>query len=171
MGCKAQTTAIAVAIARICNVADRPKQWCAVREGLVRRCPKRRQQSQPPERRPGCHGCRQKVPPSPRPPGAGVLGVRSLLPSRCHALRQRFRPHPAPGGAVWRGLGPMGPERRRGRRSAPPSHSPERRHVPNVVTDRRLGRSSALQVHAIRALTAPVSRWPASKYPGKSRGK
>ena len=38
MGCKAQTTAIAVAIARICNAADRPKQRCAVREGLVQRC-------------------------------------------------------------------------------------------------------------------------------------
>ena len=38
MGCKAQTTAIAVAIARICNAADRPKQGCAVREGLVQRC-------------------------------------------------------------------------------------------------------------------------------------
>ena len=39
MGCKAQTTAIAVAIARICNAADRPKQGCAVREGFVQRCP------------------------------------------------------------------------------------------------------------------------------------
>ena len=29
MGCKAQTAAIAVAIARICNAADRPKQGCA----------------------------------------------------------------------------------------------------------------------------------------------
>ena len=39
MGCKAQTTAIAVAVARICNAADRPKQGCAVREGLVQRRP------------------------------------------------------------------------------------------------------------------------------------
>ena len=35
MGCKAQTTAIAEAMARICNAADRPKQGCATRTGLV----------------------------------------------------------------------------------------------------------------------------------------
>ena len=38
MGCKAQTAAIAAAIARMCNAADRPKQGCAAREGLVQRC-------------------------------------------------------------------------------------------------------------------------------------
>ena len=36
----AQTTAIAPAMARICNAADRPKQGCARREGLDQRCPK-----------------------------------------------------------------------------------------------------------------------------------
>ena len=34
MGCKAQTAAMA----RICNAADRPKQGCARRKGLVQRC-------------------------------------------------------------------------------------------------------------------------------------
>jgi hypothetical protein len=37
MGCEAQTAAIAGAIARICNAADRPKQGCARREELVQR--------------------------------------------------------------------------------------------------------------------------------------
>jgi hypothetical protein len=39
MGCKAQTAAIAHAIARICNAADRRRVGCATREGLVQRCP------------------------------------------------------------------------------------------------------------------------------------
>jgi hypothetical protein len=38
MGCKAQNAAIAVAMARLCNAADRPKRGCAAREGLVQRC-------------------------------------------------------------------------------------------------------------------------------------
>ena len=38
MGCKAQTAAIARAMARICNAADRPNRGCARREGLVQRC-------------------------------------------------------------------------------------------------------------------------------------
>ncbi|HET9646395.1 MAG TPA: hypothetical protein VFP68_24250, partial [Burkholderiaceae bacterium] len=38
MGCKAQNGAIAVAMASICNAADRPKRGCASREGLVQRC-------------------------------------------------------------------------------------------------------------------------------------
>ena len=40
MGCKAKTTAIAPAMARICNAADRPKQGCARRKELDQRCPK-----------------------------------------------------------------------------------------------------------------------------------
>ena len=43
MGCKAQTTAIATAMARICNAADRPKRGCATREGLDQGCPEVRQ--------------------------------------------------------------------------------------------------------------------------------
>jgi hypothetical protein len=38
MGCEAQTAAIAAAMARICNEADRPQPGCATREGLVQRC-------------------------------------------------------------------------------------------------------------------------------------
>jgi|GEM_PF-3583500 len=41
MGCKAQTAAIAAAMARICNAADRPRYGCAAREGLNQHCPKR----------------------------------------------------------------------------------------------------------------------------------
>ena len=40
MGCKARSAAIAEAIASICNAADRRRQGCAAREGLVQRCPK-----------------------------------------------------------------------------------------------------------------------------------
>jgi hypothetical protein len=40
MGCKAQTAAIAQAMARICNAADRPKPGCAGREGVIQRFPK-----------------------------------------------------------------------------------------------------------------------------------
>ncbi|RPE72686.1 putative repeat protein (TIGR03837 family) [Tibeticola sediminis] len=40
MGCEAQTAAIAAAMARIGNDADRPQPGCATREGLVQRCPK-----------------------------------------------------------------------------------------------------------------------------------
>lgn len=40
MGCKTQTAAIPCGIARICNAADRPRQGCAVREGLVQHCPR-----------------------------------------------------------------------------------------------------------------------------------
>jgi hypothetical protein len=39
MGCKAQSAAIAPAMASICNAADRPNQGCAAREGLIQRCP------------------------------------------------------------------------------------------------------------------------------------
>src|SRR5262245_44078893 len=34
MGCKAQSAAIAAAMASICNAADRPKRGCATREDL-----------------------------------------------------------------------------------------------------------------------------------------
>uniref|UniRef100_E6PVS5 Uncharacterized protein n=1 Tax=mine drainage metagenome TaxID=410659 RepID=E6PVS5_9ZZZZ len=39
MGCKAQTTAIAQAMARICNAADRPRRGCDAHAGLVQRRP------------------------------------------------------------------------------------------------------------------------------------
>jgi len=39
MGCKAQTTAIPVGIARICNAADRPQPGCVRHVGLIQRCP------------------------------------------------------------------------------------------------------------------------------------
>jgi len=42
MGRKAQTAAIAVAIARICSAADRPRPGCKRREGIVQRVPERR---------------------------------------------------------------------------------------------------------------------------------
>jgi len=68
MGCKAQATAMAVAIARICNAADRPKQGCAVREGLVQRCPNARGRA-PRLRAPEPRGPAGRNPPCPGCPG------------------------------------------------------------------------------------------------------
>jgi len=39
MGCKAQTAAMAVAIARICNAADRPRAQMPAAQELMQRLP------------------------------------------------------------------------------------------------------------------------------------